>query len=115
MKVIVAGSRSFNDKVLLINTLNKLPFTITEIVSGTAQGADKLGELYAQTYNIPVKQFKPDWEAYGKAAGPIRNNLMAEYADALIAFWDNKSKGTKSMIDLAQKAGLYIKIIPFNA
>ena len=39
---------------------------------------------------------------------------MAKYADALIAFWDNKSKGTKHMIELAKRYGLKVKVVIFN-
>jgi len=35
---------------------------------------------------------------------------MANYADALIAFWDGKSKGTLSRIALAKSFKLKIKI-----
>jgi hypothetical protein len=38
---------------------------------------------------------------------------MAKYADACVAFWDEKSKGTKHMIDLANKYKLEIRIIKY--
>ena len=85
MKVIVAGSRDFKDYALLKEFLDKLVIFrsgFTEIVSGTASGADKLGERYAQEHNLAIKRFPADWEKYGKAAGHIRNRQMAEYADA---------------------------------
>lgn len=43
------------------------------------------------------KEFPADWKAHGKAAGPIRNKQMAEYADALLLIWDGESKGSASM------------------
>ena len=46
-------------------------------------------------------------------AGYLRNKQMAEYADALIAFWDGESKGTKHMIDLAKKNGLKVRIVNY--
>lgn len=51
-------------------------------------------------------EFPADWNAHGKAAGPIRNQQMAQEADVLIAFWDGKSRGTKDMIEKATRAGL---------
>lgn len=110
MKTIVAGSRSFNDYNLLSNCLNQL--VITEIVSGTANGADKLGERYGKEKNIPLKQFPANWKL-GKGAGYLRNSEMAEYGECLVAFWDGISKGTKHMIDLANKKGLKVIIISF--
>ena len=112
MKTIIAGSRNFNDYELLSLTCKDL--LISEIISGTAKGADKLGEKYAIKHNIPVKKFPANWDKYGKSAGYIRNEEMAKYGESLIAFWDNKSKGTKHMIDLAKKYNLKIKIVFFN-
>ncbi len=84
-----------------------------EIVSGAYKGGDLLGERYAVERNYPIKQFPADWRRYGKSAGLKRNAEMAIYADALIAFWDGESKGTKNMIDLATQAGLKVKIFYF--
>jgi hypothetical protein len=64
---------------------------------------DQIGEDWAREHNIPVKQFLAQWNIHGKSAGPIRNKEMAEYADALIAFWDGQSKGTKNMIEQMDK------------
>lgn len=112
-KVIIAGSRTFNNYELLVKKCDiilKNIKTPIEIVSGTALGADKLGEKYAKSRNYTIKQFPADW-SLGKKAGYIRNKQMAEYADALIAFWDYKSFGTKLMLELAQKHNLKIRIV----
>jgi len=66
---------------------------------------------YANERGYPIKQFPADWNKYGKSAGYKRNEEMAKYADALIAFWDGKSKGTKHMIDLAKRYGLKVKVV----
>ena len=71
MKVAVIGSRSFNDYERLKDTLSKIDVSL--LVSGGANGADKLGEQYANENNIPTKIFLPDWEKHGKAAGFLRN------------------------------------------
>jgi hypothetical protein len=111
IKVIIAGSRDFDN----YNELCKFCDYVLqnqkeiEIVSGTARGADQLGEKYAIEREYPIKQFPADW-SIGKSAGYIRNEEMAKYADALIAFWDGKSKGTEHMINLAKKYKLKIKI-----
>ena len=100
MKVIIAGSRNFNNYDFLQNKINKLKLNITEIVCGEAKGADLLGKQYGINNNIPVKSFPAEWDKYGKSAGYIRNKEMAEYADYLIAFWDGESKGTNHMINI---------------
>ena len=80
-------------------------FTITEVISGGAKGADKMGEEWAKQHNIPIKKFPADWKKYGKAAGPIRNTQMAKYGEALIAIWDGKSVGTEDILKKVKKLG----------
>lgn len=101
MKTIIAGSRTFNDYDLLKQKLDyfRKHNSVTEIVSGTAKGADQLGERYATENNIRITLFAADWNRHGKKAGPMRNRTMAEYADQLIAVWNGESKGTKNMIE----------------
>ncbi len=116
MKIIIAGGRTFDDYDLLCQICDKTLSLQSEIeiVSGTANGADKLGEKYASEKGYPIKQFPADWDKYGKSAGYKRNEEMAKYADALIAFWDGKSRGTKHMINLAKRYELKVKIVIFN-
>ena len=113
MKVIIAGGRDFDNYDLLCQKVDKILSRQSEIeiVSGTAKGADKLGERYATERGYPIKRFPADWGQYEKRAGYSRNEDMAEYSDALIAFWNNKSKGTKHMIDIAKQEGLLVRII----
>jgi hypothetical protein len=115
MKVIIAGGREFNDYNMLCKQCDFLLQSQKEIeiVSGTARGADQLGERYAKDRGYPIKQFPADWNK-GKSAGYIRNEEMAKYADALIAFWDGKSKGTGHMINLAKQYNLNIKIYNYG-
>lgn len=111
MKVIIAGSRTITDCKIVVDAICSAPFIITEVVSGGARGVDKLGEEYARTFpDIYLKVFPADWDNHGKSAGYKRNVEMADYADALIAVWDGKSKGTKHMIDIATKKGLKVYI-----
>lgn len=116
MKVIIAGSRTFNDYEKLKSYCDKVLSSQNniEIVSGTATGADMLGERYAKEKNYSIKKFPADWDKYGKGAGYIRNKEMAEYSDALIAFWNGKSKGTKNMLELSRIKELPIRIFYFN-
>lgn len=112
MKTIIAGTRHFNDYELLSKVCREE--AITEVVSGTARGADQLGERYADESGLPIKRFPADWNKYGKGAGYKRNAEMAMYAEALIAFWDGESKGAKHMIDLAKKNNLKIRVVIFS-
>ena len=115
-RVIIAGTRSFNDYELLRDSCNNLlsekqrTHTVV-VISGTARGADQMGERYARERDFQLRRFPADWEQYGKSAGHIRNAKMADNADALIAFWDGESKGTKNMIDNARRKGLAVRVI----
>lgn len=109
MKVIIAGSRTIKDARLVEDAIRRSGFRITEVVSGKEpNGVDKLGEDWADINGIPVKPFPADWDNLGNAAGPIRNGKMAKYADALVCVWDGVSRGSRSMIRLARKAGLKV-------
>ena len=106
MKLIIAGSRSIADLKTIRKAVHKSNISIKsiqEVVSGTAKGADILGEWFAIRFKINIKRFPPDWDKHGKSAGYIRNAEMAKYADALLAVWDGSSKGTKHMINLMER------------
>lgn len=108
MKVIIAGSREGFEYADVVIALEEAGFEVTEVVSGTARGVDRFGEMFALKHNIPITRFPADWDTHGKRAGYLRNAQMAEYAEALVALWDGQSKGTKHMIDLAEKNNLEV-------
>lgn len=110
MKCIIAGSRSVNTYVILETAIEQCPWAsdITEVVSGTAKGADQLGEEWAYKNHIRLTKFPADWDTYGRSAGMRRNRAMAAYATGLIALWDGQSKGTAQMIAEARKRGLKV-------
>lgn len=128
MKVAIIGSRSFQNYELLKFKLLPYRTSITEIVSGGADGADRIGEIYAKENNIPVKVLPADWDDFSKPckikynssgkpynalAGFKRNQLIIENADFIIAFWDGKSPGTRDSMQKAHKMRKDILIIYF--
>ncbi len=115
-KLVIAGSRDFKDYSLLSETLdkhlkNRARNKAITIISGTAKGADQLGEQYAKEKGYKVEYYPADWERYGNAAGPIRNTQMAKAADDVIVFWDGKSAGTRNMMEAAQKENIPCTVI----
>lgn len=98
MKYIIAGGRDFHNVAVLARVMLQHIRNIDEVISGDAPGADYMGAQWAKNKGILVKHFPAQWDQYGKSAGFIRNAEMGDYADALIAFWDGKSKGTAHMI-----------------
>jgi len=113
MRVIIAGPRHFTEPSHyneLLLAIRESKFDITEVVSGCALGVDTWGETWAQVVDNPIVRFPANWERWGKYAGPIRNREMADYADALIALWDGKSKGTSHMIKVATEMGIKVHV-----
>ena len=115
MRTIIAGSRNLPAAFgweqfwqMMEAARQVLPKPITTVLSGTAAGIDQMGESWAACRSIPVSRWPADWQTFGRAAGPRRNQQMAESADALIAFWNGHSRGTKHMIDHAKALGLYV-------
>lgn len=133
-RVVIAGSRSFGDGFPMDNydrqiwskhlklLMEKMETILEEkrsrmirieIVSGCSRGADKAGEHYAQLMHFKLKKFPAMWDKYGKKAGPLRNERMAKYADAVVVFWDGKSRGTRHMMRMAEKYELPLRVIKF--
>ena len=131
MKIAIIGSRGFDDYENLINKLQNLygsygykhydlegdleyypsnpcmangwRYSFDEIVSGGANGADKLGAKFAKDFDIKLTEFIPDWDKYGKRAGFLRNEQIVQAADEIVAFWDGISKGTGHSLTIAKK------------
>lgn len=114
-RVVIAGCRDYNNydeaKVFIDFCLSniKRKYKIV-IVSGCASGVDAIGERYAKENGFEVEKHPANWEKYSKSAGPRRNKEMAEICDFVICFWDEKSKGTKSMIEHAKKQNKPVKV-----
>lgn len=118
VRIIVAGGRDFYDHALLSQTLDEI---IEEdyagldviIVSGAAPGADREGESYAKRKGYPIESYPAEWTRLGKGAGHVRNEIMAQNADVLVAFWNDRSPGTANMIEFAEQYGLKTYIIRY--
>lgn len=106
MKVAIIGSR-----ILIIKDLKKyLPQNTTEIVSGGAKGIDTCAKELAIKEQLKFTEFLPDYKKYGRAAPLKRNEKIVDYADIVLAFWDEKSKGTRNVIDLCNKKNKKLEV-----
>lgn len=115
-RLVIAGSRDFDDYALLSKAVDKhlgdkVDDTKIIIISGTAPGADQLGERYAKERGYKLECYPADWGHYGKAAGPVRNMNMANVADGVIVFWDGESSGTKNMIETAKAKNIPCTVV----
>lgn len=120
-RVIVAGSRTATSEATYTLLAARLDHLLSArknsheivIVSGTARGADKLGERYAAERHYKLLRYPADWNTHGKKAGYLRNVQMSQNAEALVALWDGKSRGTQHMIRIAEARDLPTRIIAF--
>jgi len=112
--ISIIGSRTFNNysyaktKILDIIKTNKI--SVTRIISGGAQGSDKIAEKFAETFKIPIEVITPDWSK-GKSGGVIRNTDIINKSDCVIAFWDGKSKGTLDSINKAKRGNKKLFVV----
>lgn len=114
-RVIIAGSRNFNDfelleKKMLYFLQNKKNIIV---LCGGARGADDLGRQFAEMHDFMVEMFPADWKKFGKRAGVVRNREMAKSASACVVFWDGQSRGTANMIEEAKRAGIPLRVVRF--
>lgn len=100
MKTIIAGSRVITDLSIVEQAIRESGFEITVVISGGAKGVDTLGEEWAKKNGIPIIRFLPDWQQFGKKAGILRNQEMADCAEACIVV----HKGTVGSLDMIRKA-----------
>jgi len=131
MKIAIVGSRSFEDYNLLKSIMKTHLANVTLIVSGGAKGADQLAERWSNEFlKKAPKVIRPNWKdisqddaiikqddkgnKYDARAGLRRNELIAQQADLVIAFWDGKSKGTKQIILYAQQIGKEVQVIKYK-
>ena len=132
MRVIVCGGRTYGrvpkfcepehleaarrqadeERAHFFKVMDKYRATITALAAGEATGADALAFEWAdrKMRTFPVQEFRADWKALKKAAGPIRNQQMLDEfkPDAVIAF--PGGTGTADMMRRAKAAGVRVII-----
>ncbi len=115
MKVIIAGSRTLPESSAIVaEAVESSGFHVSEVVCGMAAGTDRAGLLWAKANGLPVAEFHANWQKYGSSAGPIRNHAMAVHADALLAIWDGRSRGTRNMIETATQMELPVVVFRWD-
>ena len=107
VKVLVCGSRYFNDWPTVFDTLDAVDeqiAPITHIISGGARGADACGKRYALANDLGYTEYPADWETHKKAAGPIRNKqMLVEGKPDIVVAFDTRGPGTEDMIKQSYK------------
>lgn len=104
MRIIVCGGRDFTNTQFVRNVLDDIHNEegITEIIQGGARGADRMALCWAMDTQIPYTTVNAEWDKYGKAAGPIRNQEMIKRNPDLVIAFDG-GRGTESMVRIAHE------------
>lgn len=99
MKLLIAGSRSIREYDLSLY----IPHAVDTIISGGAEGIDRLAEVYADEHKLSKYVIRPQYARYGRAAPLKRNQEMVDMADAVLVIWDGQSKGSRFTVEYAKK------------
>lgn len=112
--IAIIGSRDFKNKNLLDETMQKLhqTYTISQIISGGAKGADTMGVQWANKNDIPTTVFYPDFKKH-KRAYHFRNRQIVKASDIIVAFWNGHSTGTKYTINFAKSLEKEVIVIKY--
>ena len=111
MRIGIVGSRDYKDMKRVYFYVSELPKD-TVIVSGGARGVDWEAENAAKVFGLQTIIHRADWDVNGKLAGFLRNSLIVNDSDCIVAFWDGQSRGTLDTIQKAVQAGKVVKIYP---
>ena len=77
------------------------------VIHGAAAGVDSICAEAAERHGHEVVAMPADWKTHGKKAGVLRNlEMLDKGPDAVVAWWNGESRGTKHMIEAAQKRGI---------
>lgn len=101
MRLLVCGGRHYAGEAGFDREMNamfaRVGYPIV-IITGCAGGADRLARQWANSHGVPLKVFKADWTAHGRAAGPKRNQRMLDEGqpDFVLAF--PGGRGTADMV-----------------
>ncbi len=113
MRVLVCGGRDYNDVQHVYRELDGLHAMARHdcmiVIQGGATGADKLARQWCMDRTVEYLNFPADWEKYGRAAGPIRNEkmILVGAPDMVLAF--PGGRGTADMVSKADAAGVPVR------
>lgn len=113
-RVAIVGSRDWPDPERVRAYVRSLP-PGTVVVSGGAKGVDTWAVDEACLCGLECHGCPAEWEAHGRAAGPIRNSVIVANCDRVVAFWYGDSRGTADTVRKARRAGKPVEVVTMNA
>ena len=111
MKIAIVGSRvGFFQEDVDNRLKERIDIKNDELITGGARGVDDYAEQFFRAFNLPVEIIRPINPA-NKMDYLFRNIEIITKAEKIIAFWDEKSTGTKFVIDYAKSRNKEVEII----
>lgn len=109
MILLVCGGRDYADRDAAFAALDrahaKRPVTV--LIHGAQTGADTLAGEWAEARGVHAVGVKALWEVHGKAAGPLRNQVMLDLGpEGAVAF--PGGVGTADMVRRCKSAGVTV-------
>ncbi len=110
MLVLVTGSRNITNIDYVFNILNKNINKYKDtVVHGGAKGADSVVEAWCRQNNVKSIVVRPIYPSK-KEYYLHRNAEMVGMCDKCLAFWDEKSRGTKFTFQYAKKRNKQVDV-----
>lgn len=122
-RLLITGSRTWTNSQMMRNELVRAYRELTDsspnapdvtLVHGGAAGADIMAGQIWQSARLTVEVHEAQWKSQGiyfSGAGRARNKLMVNLgADLCLAFIKNNSRGASHCAQLAEDAGIPVRI-----
>lgn len=114
MRVLVCGGRNYCEASVLWGELDTLHRQAAHdsmiVIQGGARGADQMAREWCAAREVPYDNFPANWETFGRAAGPLRNNAMLRASPDLVLAFPG-GRGTADMVSKAKAAGVPVRAV----
>lgn len=111
MRLLITGSRNWTDSHAVLNKIVYYAMAgredLTVVHGACPTGADAIADSVCDFLGVNVERYPADWDRYGDAAGPLRNQQMVDTKpDLVIGFVTPESRGTRDCLRRAKAAGI---------
>jgi hypothetical protein len=114
-RIIVTGTRNWDDKTLfhetLVEYLKRFDEPVLFISKNTPTGADRFIKDWCNKFKYPHLEIPLDWSNLRTSANYAIELDMVSTASHLLCYWDMVSREVKNIKDLATQNNLFVTTI----